>query len=115
GSEDFMRQQIKTKLGQGFRCIKLKIGVDWEMEHRILKNLRNEFSAEVLELRVDANGGFLFEEAPTVLNQLAELKIHSIEQPIKAGSPEQMAELCRNTPTPIALDEDLIGVFYLEE
>src|SRR5690606_35887404 len=65
GSEDFMRQQIQTKLGQGFRCIKLKIGVDWEMEHRILKNLRNEFSSDVLELRVDANGGFKFEEAKT--------------------------------------------------
>lgn len=115
GSEDFMRQQIKTKLEQGFRCIKLKIGVDWEMEHRILKNLRNEFSSDILELRVDANGGFTFEESQTILKQLAELETHSIEQPIKAGNWEQMAELCENTPLPIALDEELIGVFYPDE
>lgn len=112
GDEEFMRSQIKEKLNSGFHCIKLKIGVDWAMEHKILKNLRNEFSNKDLELRVDANGGFSFEQAKTVLQELADLKIHSIEQPIKAGNTQQMAELCQITPTPIALDEELIGVFY---
>lgn len=115
GDENFMRQQIKEKLEKGFHCIKLKIGVDWEMEHKILQNLRNEFSENNLELRVDANGGFSFEESKTVLQQLADLKIHSIEQPIKAGNLEQIKELCQTTPTPIALDEELIGVFYPDE
>lgn len=115
GDKEFMRKQIKEKLNQGFHCIKLKIGVNWEMEHEILKNLRNEFSENELELRVDANGGFNFEEAKIVLQQLAELRIHSIEQPIKANQKEQMAELCASTPTPIALDEELIGIFYPEE
>lgn len=115
GDEGFMRNQIKEKLNAGYHCIKLKIGVDWEMEHQILKNLRNEFSADELELRVDANGGFSFEQAKTVLHELADLKIHSIEQPIKAGNIDQMTQLCQTTPTPIALDEELIGVFYLDE
>lgn len=115
GREDFMRSQIREKLNQNFRCIKLKIGVDWEMEHQILKNLRNEFPEKDLELRVDANGGFSFEQAKTVLQQLADLKIHSIEQPVRQNNIEQMAELCKNTPTPIALDEELIGIFYPEE
>lgn len=115
GDEGFMRKQIKEKLNSGFHCIKLKIGVDWEMEYKILKNLRNEFSENDLELRVDANGGFSFEQAKIVLQELADLKIHSIEQPIKAGNIDQMAQLCQSTPTPIALDEELIGVFYPEE
>lgn len=115
GNEEFMRSQIKDKLNQGFKCIKLKIGVDWKMEQEILKNLRQEFSVNELELRVDANGGFSFEEAKTVLQQLADLQIHSIEQPIKAGNIDQMAELCVSTPTPIALDEELIGIFYPNE
>ena len=85
GSVEFMREQIQEKLAQGFKCIKIKIGVNWPEEYQILKQLREEFSAEQLELRVDANGGFTFEEAKIVLQQLAELKIHSIEQPIKAG------------------------------
>lgn len=115
GSPDFMKSQIKEKLNVGFRCIKLKIGVRWEEEHQILKNLRNEFPANELELRVDANGAFSPIQAPKVLEQLAQLEIHSIEQPIKAGQADTMAELCQNTPTPIALDEELIGIHSPED
>ncbi|WP_295221821.1 o-succinylbenzoate synthase [uncultured Chryseobacterium sp.] len=115
GSIDYMEEQIRDKLKQGFRCIKLKIGVNWKSEHEILQKLRKKFSAEMLELRVDANGGFSKEDAKIVLNQLAELKIHSIEQPIKAGSMDNMAELCAETPTPIALDEELIGITDFDE
>lgn len=115
GDIEFMREQIKEKLKNGFSCIKLKIGVNWVNEKEILKKLRNEFSENELELRVDANGGFSFEEAKKVLNELALLKIHSIEQPVKAGQIQEIAGLCETTPTPIALDEELIGVFYKED
>lgn len=115
GSIDFMKTQIKEKLEQNFHCIKLKIGVNWQEEKKILQQLRKEFSAKDLELRVDANGGFSFEEAKTVLQELADLEIHSIEQPIKAKQIEEMAQLCANTPTPIALDEELIGVVQKED
>lgn len=115
GDANFMKHQINEKLTQGFTCIKLKIGVDWKSEKEILKNLRNNFPASQLELRVDANGGFSFSEAKTVLKELADLDIHSIEQPIKkSDNPfsmefNWMAELCAETPIPIALDEELIG------
>ncbi|WP_313503671.1 o-succinylbenzoate synthase [Kaistella carnis] len=115
GDADFMKKQIEEKLNEGFQCLKLKIGTDWNSEKEILKQLRETFSKEDLELRVDANGGFTFEEAKVVLQELADLDIHSIEQPIKAGNIEQMAELCKNTPTPIALDEELIGVLNFDD
>lgn len=115
GNLDFMREQIRKKLAEKYSCIKLKIGVNWEEEHTILKNIRKEFPSSELELRVDANGGFSFEKAKEVLKQLSDLEIHSIEQPIKAGQEDKMAELCSNTPTPIALDEELIGKFYKKE
>lgn len=115
GNVDFMQTQIEEKLELGFDCIKLKIGVDWNSEKEILRKLREKFPKEQLELRVDANGGFTFEEAKTVLNELDELGIHSIEQPIKAGNLEEMKLLCATTPTPIALDEELIGVVDFEE
>lgn len=115
GTAEFMQQQIEEKLEQGFGCIKLKIGVDWKSEKEILKKIRQKFSKEDLELRVDANGGFSFEEAKVVLKELADLDIHSIEQPIKAGNVSEMAELCKNTPIPIALDEELIGVLNFED
>ncbi|MBP2616450.1 o-succinylbenzoate synthase [Chryseobacterium jejuense] len=110
GNVEYMEEQIQDKLEKGFHCIKLKIGVDWKSEHVILQKLREKFSKDQLELRVDANGGFSKEEAATVLQQLADLDIHSIEQPIKAGNWTDMAELCAQTPTPIALDEELIGI-----
>ena len=116
GSPDFMKTQIKEKLAQGFRCIKMKIGaIDFEEEYRILKALRNEFSASDIEIRVDANGAFQANEALRYLERLATLQLHSIEQPICAGQWEAMAELCEQTPLPIALDEELIGIFTREE
>lgn len=115
GDINYMEEQIQDKLEKGFHCIKLKIGVNWKSEHEILQKLRQKFSKDRLELRVDANGGFKKEEAKIVLQQLADLHIHSIEQPIKAGSWNDMAELCLETPTPIALDEELIGITDFNE
>lgn len=106
-----MAAEAREKLRDGFSCIKLKIGaINKEDEFSILKFLRSQFSAEDLEIRVDANGAFSPDEAPLVLDELAKLKVHSIEQPIRAGQPAAMRELCRNTPVPIALDEELIGL-----
>ncbi|WP_137905746.1 o-succinylbenzoate synthase [Chryseobacterium sp. 2VB] len=115
GDATYMEEQIQEKLDRGFHCIKLKIGVDWKSEHIILQKLREKFSKDQLELRVDANGGFSKDEAVMVLQQLADLHIHSIEQPIKAGNWNEMAELCAKTPTPIALDEELIGIIDPEK
>ena len=122
GNADFMQTQIEEKLEKGFDCIKLKIGVNWSSEREIIKKLREKFPKEQLELRVDANGAFSYNEAKIVLQELAELGIHSIEQPIKKSevrSPKSedslMAKLCAETPTPIALDEELIGVVDINE
>jgi o-succinylbenzoate synthase len=122
GNADFMQKQIEEKLEKGFNCIKLKIGVDWESEKKVIQKLREKFPAEVIELRVDANGAFSFDETKIVLQELAELKIHSIEQPIKKSEvrnlkseDSMMAKLCAETPTPIALDEELIGIVDFEE
>ena len=114
GNADYMQSQIVEKLGHHFSCIKLKIGTDWNSEKEILTSLRKKFPKDKIELRVDANGAFSLEQAKTVLQELADLDIHSIEQPIKAGNWQAMAELCSNTPTPIALDEELIGVLNIE-
>ncbi|CAM3452936.1 o-succinylbenzoate synthase [Elizabethkingia occulta] len=115
GNVDFMKEQIALKLQDKFHCIKLKIGVHWDEEKKVLEELRKTFPKNQLELRVDANGAFSAEKAKIVLEELAALDIHSIEQPIKAGNPQEMALLCANTPTPIALDEELIGITELEE
>jgi o-succinylbenzoate synthase len=116
GSETFMKQQIQEKIEAGFRCIKMKIGaIDFETEINLLKSIRKQFTSKDLELRVDANGAFSTDEALEKLKRLSELDLHSIEQPIIAGQFEAMAKLCAETPLPIALDEELIGVFSIQK
>ena len=116
GQKEFMKTQIKEKLKTGFSCIKMKIGaIDFEAEIELIQSIRNEFSAKEIELRVDANGAFQTNNALEKLKRLSEFEIHSIEQPIKQGQHQEMASLCYKTPLPIALDEELIGVFSYEE
>ena len=116
GNADFMKSQIKEKLAAGFSCIKMKIGaIDFETELQLLKSIRKEYSVNDIELRVDANGAFTPATALEKLKRLAEFELHSIEQPIKQGQFEAMAKLCEVTPLPIALDEELIGVFNTED
>ena len=112
GTEAFMKQQIKEKIEAGFSCIKMKIGaIDFQTEINLLKSIRKEYSAKDIELRVDANGAFSASDALEKLKILSELDLHSIEQPIKPNQFEAMKKLCEETPLPIALDEELIGVF----
>ena len=116
GSSESMKVQIQKKLELGFRCIKMKIGaIDWVDEMKLLRELRNSFSAKDLEIRVDANGAYGVHEAPKILEHLAKLQVHSIEQPIRAGQWKAMSELCATTPCPIALDEELIGIHNAQD
>ncbi|MFB9080393.1 o-succinylbenzoate synthase [Flavobacterium procerum] len=116
GKASFMKEQIEEKLASGFNCIKLKIGaIDFQKELELLSFIRSHFSAEQIEIRVDANGAFKKTEALDKLNKLNQFQLHSIEQPIKKGNSNQMASLCKQTPFPIALDEELIGIFSFEE
>ena len=111
GSFEEMRERIEQKLAQGFHCVKLKIGaIDFDAELELVRRIRERFSLHEVELRVDANGAFPFEEALYKMELLSQFALHSIEQPIKAKQWANMAELCRESPLPIALDEELIGV-----
>lgn len=109
GSPAFMRAQIADKLAEGYSCLKLKIGaIDFDQEIKIISEIRSHFSEAELTIRVDANGAFSPQEAPSKLERLANLDIHSIEQPIRAGQWDAMRELCQQNILPIALDEELI-------
>lgn len=111
GNFEEMLRRIEEKMQAGFRCIKVKIGaIDFERELELLAHIRRHFSPDEIELRVDANGAFLPEDAPEKLKALSRFHLHSIEQPIRAGQWEAMKRLCESAPFPIALDEELIGI-----
>lgn len=116
GDRRYMMRQIEEKLSQGFSCLKMKIGaiaIDEELD--VLEHIRSRFPPQQLELRVDANGAFSPQDAPDLLRRLLTISIHSIEQPIKAGQWDAMAHLCSHTSVPIALDEELIGIYDVQQ
>lgn len=116
GDKEYMSDQIRQKLNDGYPCLKLKIGgINFEEELQLLAYIRQEFSPRDLELRLDANGSFQPEDAREKLKKLSEFSIHSIEQPVKAGQWDLMAALCAENLIPIALDEELIGIKTREE
>ncbi|MDR3267368.1 MAG: o-succinylbenzoate synthase [Tannerella sp.] len=111
GDADFMKEQIDNKINNGFTCIKLKIGgINFDEELKLLQYIRSQYSENEIIIRLDANGAFSPVEALEKLKRLSDFQIHSIEQPIKAGQWDILSELCANTPIPIALDEELIGI-----
>ncbi len=112
GTIDEMQNRIKQKIENGFTCIKIKVGSqNFEHELDLLKQIRQKYNETDLQIRLDANGAFSPDEALKKIDQLSEYKIHSIEQPIKAGQWAQMSNICRNTNIPIALDEEFIGIY----
>ena len=114
GNEDFMKQQIEEKIAEGFGCVKLKIGaIDFRKELQLLEFIRQNFDSKSIEIRLDANGAFAVIDALDKINQLSGYDIHSIEQPIAKNNTDSMSALCKNTPIPIALDEELIGILSM--
>lgn len=102
--------QIESKLAAGHRVLKLKVAAGpLADELAVLAYVRQRWSADVVELRLDANGGWRVDEAWAALAALAVYDIAWLEQPIAAGQPEALAKLCAASPIPLALDEELIG------
>lgn len=111
GSRDFMIEQIEQKLKEKWKCIKIKIGsLSFEKDLEILNLIRSKYNRDDLELRVDANGAFSVQEVNYKLKELARFDLHSIEQPIMAGQWDILSDLCKTSPIPIALDEELIPI-----
>ncbi|MCX8489952.1 MAG: o-succinylbenzoate synthase, partial [Cyclobacteriaceae bacterium] len=110
GGLDDMLQQIDIKIKDGFRCIKIKVGsLNFEKECDILQYIRRKYYREKIVVRLDANGAFKPEDAMFKLLDMSRFDIHSIEQPFKPRA-EETELLCKQSPIPIAFDEELIGV-----
>lgn len=110
GDTDQMLQQVTDKIDEGYRCVKIKVGsLNFEKECDILYYIRRKYFRDDITIRLDANGAFKAEDVLYKLHELSRFKVHSIEQPLPPGA-EEITELCKSSPIPIALDEELIGV-----
>lgn len=116
GSFDEMYRRLEDKIKAGFKCIKIKIGaIDWDRELSLIQEIRKHYSPDDVTIRVDANGAFQMENVFLKIKQLADLGVHSIEQPIPARFPDLMKFVCDVSPVPVALDEELIGIYGYDE
>lgn len=98
--------RCREAVGIGFRTVKVKVGarpVDEDIER--LRAVRKAVG-EPVELRVDANGAWSVETATTAVEELADIGISIVEQPVERGDLTGHAEL-RNRGVDIALDESL--------
>ncbi|MFN8315928.1 MAG: enolase C-terminal domain-like protein [Chitinophagales bacterium] len=104
-----MLEQLKNKLSQGFKCIKIKVGaIDFDEECDLIAFIRSHFDAAQMEIRLDANGAFKANDVFAKMERLSRFQIHSIEQPIAVNQWALMKEICEAKIMDVALDEELI-------
>jgi hypothetical protein len=116
GTSCAMSEALDDKLRVGYACVKMKIGaLAWEEERALLQDFRQSAQGQNVELRVDANGAFREHNVEEVLRTLADLRVHSIEQPLPASDRAGLAYWSQHSPVPVALDESLIGLVTPEE
>ena len=117
---DRMLNCCKRLILKGFRHLKLCLGEGGRTDVlKVIGTLRSRFSAETLQLSVDAQGSLGTDEAEELIGELSLLGIRQLEQPLGQYQWKETARLCqmaRETGTvPVALDEELTGVNTQEE
>src|SRR5574341_344837 len=102
GIDSLEKMQEKTHKAVGFDVYKVKVGFPGDIE--IVKGIRDVTDKKI---RVDANGGWSAEEASKKNNQLEEVGVELVEQPLKADDMDGLRLVRQNTFLPIILDEPI--------
>ncbi|MCC6153951.1 MAG: o-succinylbenzoate synthase [Candidatus Hydrogenedentes bacterium] len=103
--KDRLIARAQASASLGFRALKLKVGRE-SMEHDLnrIDQIRGAIGRDV-EIRLDANRTWRFDDALRFVNSAAEFDVSYIEEPI--DQPERLAEFAAQSPIPIAVDETL--------
>ena len=107
-SPDAMAAEARSYAKKGFRTIKIKVGESPDIDIERARAVRDAIGPETL-LKVDANQGYDLGTAIDVANQLEELDVTIIEQPLPKGDITGLARLRKKTDIPIMVDESLFG------
>ena len=107
--EDETVKRAKDWIAQGFKCLKLKGGIDLESDIvRVIKT--REAVGKNIELRFDANQGFTVEQCQTFFEKTRQVKLEFIEQPTPKGEPDLLGRVTSNVPIPVMADESLLNL-----
>jgi L-alanine-DL-glutamate epimerase-like enolase superfamily enzyme len=106
GSPDEMARQAIEFVSRGVRILKIKVGKNAKDDIERVKKIRENVDKNI-QLRVDANQGWNFNEAVTVLNAIHEFDIQFCEQPLRAWDDPLLPDLKNRTAIPIMADESV--------
>jgi L-alanine-DL-glutamate epimerase-like enolase superfamily enzyme len=110
GDDDELVARAARYVARGFRKLKLRVGaLPWQQDCERLALLRRRFASEI-ELAIDANGAWTFEQAIAALRAMADFDLAYVEQPIAAGDWEALTRLADATPIPLMIDEGLASL-----
>lgn len=93
--------EAQSYVAEGFRALKMKVGLGVETDLRHVRAVRNAIGTDV-ELMVDANHAYSRSEARSFARQIEELDISFFEEPVSPEDYEGYRELRGRTTIPIA-------------
>ena len=99
--------ETEEYLGRGFRCLKIKVGLNLEEDLERLTKLR-ELAGAGVTIRVDANQGYSPTQARRFRTATRSLDLELIEQPLPAAATQEMRSLPAELRRVIAADESLL-------
>lgn len=101
-----MIERAEAAYQEGYRHIRIKIGMDPVVDVENIRRVREHFGDKVV-LRADANGGMTPPDALRLLKKLEAFDLDIVEQPVPGWDLEGMAAICRAVAIPISADESL--------
>jgi L-alanine-DL-glutamate epimerase-like enolase superfamily enzyme len=96
----------KWALVQGFRAMKVKVGIEPEADIARVRAVRNAIGPDI-KLGVDANGGWTLEQSVATINRLYEFGIYFAEQPVSPEDVALMADVRKRMRIPLIADESI--------
>ncbi len=105
---DTMVRDALIALDRGYDCLKMKVGINPEMDVARLKAVRQAVGNDVT-IRIDANQAWNSKQAVRILNAMQEqgLQIELVEQPVPAHDLEGMKYVTERSYVPVLADESL--------
>ena len=105
--EEATVEKAREWVSQGFKCLKLKGGIDVESDiTRVLKV--REAVGNGVELRFDANQGFSVGDSLRFVKQTKMAQLELIEQPTPKGKPDLLGRVTSAVSIPVMADESLM-------
>lgn len=106
GDTPRMLDAAAEAMAQGYRHLRIKIGMDMAKDVEALEALRARFGDRIV-LRADANGAMNYGDALRLLRRIEPLDLDIVEQPLPAWDLQGMAALAAAVRTPLSADESL--------